>query len=306
MIVSEFYRTLSQALEALEAQEYPSILLFSMTLHKYRIFPWPLFKDDLDPRMGWCEVVIDDTARPCMEFDEDIRDHKSSIEEFVTRYFYKKYNQIVRCYWKIAKCAQKVGMHLIVNGCYFKNCWKSGCLKMARRLKRKLGIKCDRSIYRKHGGLRVIGQYKFKDGVYKRRLVDITPGRLDNYYLRHSHDDQSIELAPEISDKDSGESDNISRYANPLVLPQFYGLALWNYQNGYYNYRKITGCSWWCGICKRWHESDNAYGYINQDNEFIFKCRRAYENDPEAHLRFKVPSKYITETYRNVVYSTLY
>lgn len=249
-------------------EDHNNLLLFSLTTKKY----CSVSKDDIekcDERLGLCEIVKDNTARPCFDIDYNIGDIMDKIERCIKGYISKEYGVEVECMWKVSKDENHIGYHLIVNGIYYKRCWSEGCKILADLLYEKLNINVDRSVYRPNGGLRLPGQLKPVDGILKRKLVPIGNRDYKDYILSHDRDKCVIIRTTCICK---------CIYDNrPPVrieyLPTFPGLLLKEYKNGLYIYRNV-GRGWFCKICRREHNSDNAFAYVTRRRTLIFKCHR--------------------------------
>ena len=281
----------------------PTVIFFSLALSKY--FPLPVDYDiyALDHRLALCEVVMHNTARPCLDIDVDVSNIVQDIEVAVTYYYKQTCGIDVKCRWKTAKDDVKTGWHLVVNGVYYYMSWMEECRKLATYIETLFSIQIDKGIYNRGKGLRLLGQCK-KDGGRKLLKVGGYPNR--DFLLYPAPSDvvlsyssvQSSSSTPQHSPYSSGYSSPMTQHgtsrATKVVIDYRYmpvldGMRLMGCNGGFYEYRRVR--SSYCKICQRIHDTDNMYAYLIGTSKLRVKCWRAKEEGRNMHMEYDIPQE---------------
>lgn len=279
----------------------PMLLLFSLQLQRYMPHDYDVPVEKLNPLKALCEVILDNTGRPCVDFDIDIESLIPHIEKAVTVYYERSTGKPVYCVWKKATDKTHTSWHLVVNGVYYEMCWVEECTKLARYLELVFKIQIDKGIYRRGGGLRLVGQCK-PGGT--RRLIGMSGPGYTQYLLHAGADDETLTVPLHVLEQQlqsmwdgrqgvTPSTRHTMRMVHPRYLPQFRGLVLRGYANGFYEYRRVA--PWHCPICKRVHEHDNAYAYVSHKSTLRFKCRRTKDTSGDQYIEYTLPQEAIID-----------
>ena len=278
------FSSTSLTLEAAVALKGPSgVVVMSMGPNKFfAVLPDTSVVAYLPPELCLCEVVVHDTARPYVDFDGDIRGHMDSISMCIRDYVNREHGCMCVVWWKWSRGASgtDVRWHCVVSGIYYDTCWKDECAKLAKCVVSTCNIDCvDLSVYRFNSSLRMVGQFKYKDGEYCRRL--------------HPHVEckvSSICVSPSLTDtRILGRSPGLnstrvlgSTWKHTPHVQLLKGLILTDVShmnNGMSLWRLRRVSPWYCPICKRTHENNNAYVLVGNGIK-QFRCYMA----PGAHV----------------------
>lgn len=304
------WKSLTQAETFVYKGGYTSLILFSLYKPGYIAVDVGTDIETLDSRLCLCEVVMHNTARPCIDFDVDIEQDMQNIETAIKIYYEVINNVQVVCKWKVARDEKRTSWHLVVNGVYYYMCWAEECTRLAEFVEKVTGVKTDKGVYHRGKGLRLLGQ--FKPGNV-RKLTKHSEGTYRDFLLYPNGDlllakdaAQYFSSTPTSSPANSAPSTpplsprhgmlQTSRKwisgttINPRYLPIIKGVALSHIKNGYYVYSRKYSAT--CPICNRLHDSENMFGYLTRDGKFRVKCwRNQQDGGNNKYLEYTLPEE---------------
>jgi len=241
---------------------------------------------NINPNLCLCEVVLEDTARPFIDFDEDVESSIDIISQMLIHYFSDSYGASVSVGWKWSELATK-RWHCIISGVYFNGCWREGCNIMSNVLSRCLkDINIDDSVYRHNSCLRMIYQNKYVDGKYIKKLMPYRCNDLGSLFICCDDGDMSISYKQRIPYNAAlgGFSVKKSQEILPGGFTVPIGLKISSSAKVYDSciVVRLSRCSpSLCILCKRIHTSDNAY-IILKSNVVEYRCfRKPKDNNGE-------------------------
>lgn len=278
--------TLNDATEARDATGRQMVLVQSLGAYK----GYHLMRDVADvfsvaPQMCLAEVVLDDTARPYLDFDTDVSRHIPVIADALERHFEETYGVKVRTSW-IWSLADTFRWHCIVTGAYFCRCWKYRCLEMIRSLQGVGGFHPDPGVYRSNSSLRMPSQYKWEDGRYHKMLVPYKAYPVSQLFVTPASYDSCIAAAaaPGLTrvGSENGIPAEILRRLTALELPP--GLAAEATckvldRAVLVRLRRVAPS--YCYICRRVHHCENSYLLFREDS-VILRCFRSARDSTGA------------------------
>jgi hypothetical protein len=250
----------------LSMRKYKMFFLMNNRLHIHTI----------PSTMCLCEIVVDDTARPFIDFDYDVEDELEIITSTLIQYFKRQYDVDTTVEWKWSYNSER-RWHCVISGIYFLNCWVAGCIKMVTALKQIIPqLIVDNSVYRCNSSFRMVTQSKYQDGEYVKVLHPYRKCNMDALFITHTPSDIGVPVKIEIHDTVTCniiayETNNIESCFN---IPQ--GLRFDRIIRVYCNYKIIRLLRYapsLCILCNRVHTSDNAYLIVGTYT-VEFRCYR--------------------------------
>lgn len=217
---------------------------------------------DIPKEMCLLEMVLRDTARPFIDFDTDIRDNIPHIEDAISRYYLHRYKLHVTIRWKWSG-PRNIRWHCIVSGVYYNGCWATECIDMVQYLLEEIPhLVVDKGIYKSTlSSLRMVGQCKYVDGRYIRRLVPLDSYDIEDMHVSHTDTDicirtmhktpRDITQVPDILGL--GDTDPTKKIPYGLTLGK---VVLVSEQCVIF--RLDRRCSSYCAICNRTHDRENG------------------------------------------------
>lgn len=255
-----------------------SILVLSLSEFKrYFIMENKLEILSVSSFMCLCEMILDNTGRPCIDFDCDIFHIIDQLTFLIHDYFVQEYKVEVTIRWKWSDHYIK-HWHCIISGIYFYNCWINGCKRLIKFLRAKISnLFVDEGIYRENSSLRLVGQFKYHEGSYVKKLMSCTCCDISCLFVSFGDRDKKIEDTTNHLPTESSKSD-ISSISCKIKVPLGfrYDKVVGNYSNCQVIRLKRIYPSM-CVICNRVHTSDNAYIILNGEN-IEFRCYRNSTN----------------------------
>lgn len=245
--------------EALAHKPGGHVLMLSMSHFKFFI---PLETASmviyLPPELCLCEMVLDDTARPCIDFDGDVENSIDAISACVEEYIHSNtgHTCTVRWKWSEPELGEQRRWHCIVSGVYYDNCWKGQCSRLALHVASKCSVNCvDMAIYRNNASLRAVGQYKLSVDGYCRRLYPYTKCNVSNVCISPHADDAVVRGDAVVPMRIQHQWSHVQQVQ---VLPGLVVHSVTDTDAGsLWRLRRIF--PWYCPICDRVHMHNNAY-----------------------------------------------
>lgn len=235
----------------------------------------------INPNMCLCELVLNDTSRPFLDFDEDVENIIDVITSCLSEYFLAEYGVDVCISWKWSKLVEK-RWHCIVSGIYFDTCWREGCLSMSNALKSRIcNLNIDDSVYRYNSCLRMVYQCKYVGGIYMKKLLPHCNADLKTLFI--THDDEDIPVMynnPRLFIADSNINNTlqikrVSTYVHDTFsLPD--GLRFDKVLRKGDDFTVVRLSRYTCSmciLCRRIHANENAYIIVRRD-EIEYRCFR--------------------------------
>jgi hypothetical protein len=220
----------------------------------------------LPPELCLCEVVVDDTARPFVDFDQDVHKDIDSIDAAIRTHFMQTYSMDVTVKWKWSYKETR-RWHCIVSGVYFYRCWTQCCIRMMEHVSTLMnGLEYDASVYRSNSCLRMVTQCKYEDGEYIKRLYPHEKCHIDALFITPNDNDKRIEQREGVAPKRNIEHIDIH---SSFQVPR--GLVAIDAMEGLVRLKRIYPSI--CPLCKRLHTSENAYVII-RGGTAEFRCYR--------------------------------
>ena len=274
--------TMEQALEFNRRINNSCTLVFSMGITKrYMLMTDRGSIAHMHPELCLCEMVVDDTGRPFVDFDHDVEECIDEISCNLRQYFSSQYNANVVVRWKWSYHHHK-RWHCIVSGVYFRRCWKHGCISMVEYLQQQIpALLLDSSVYRNNSCLRMVMQYKLQDGVYMKRLYPHVADRADRFSINGNGEDMALHTRS--SDTGSQAAEHRLRMLDTgtyFCIPDGYRLGPVVHRDEQVVARLNRMYPSVCILCKRIHHNDNATITVSKEN-VIFRC---YRNTREVLL----------------------
>lgn len=170
------YPTIAEAEEASARLGNRCLVIISLAVHKF----YALVRDaasvpKLSSRLCASEVVLNNTARPLIDFDCDMGDKIDEVEKVLLQYYLDRHGLHVTLSWRYSDAPDR-RWHCVVSGVYYRQCWTEGCIAMATHLSGAIpSLSIDTGVYRYRSSLRMLGQFKYDKGLYHRRLVPLVP-----------------------------------------------------------------------------------------------------------------------------------
>jgi hypothetical protein len=241
----------------------------------------------VNPNMCLCELVLNDTARPFIDFDDDIESIIDVISSCLSEYFLMEHGVNVCVSWKWSKLLQK-RWHCIISGIYFDSCWREACLNMSGILRSRIhGLNLDDSVYRYNSCLRMVYQCKYVNGMYTKKLMPHRDTDLRRLFITHDDEDVPVMYSnPRLFVPTSDISNTfhvrrVSTYVpNTFSLPD--GLRFDKVLSSGDDFTIVRLCRYtssMCIVCRRVHASENAYIVVRR-NDVEYRCfRRPMNND---------------------------
>ena len=221
-------------------------------------------------QMCLAEMVLHNTARPCIDFDCDIEPMIPMLRDIIYNYYKEEYDVHVTIAWRWSYLTSK-NWHCIISGVYYKGCWKEGCLRMSSYLAaRAPHVQIDNAIYKNNSSLRMIGQCKYVDNRYCKKLHPLERYDIDDMYVTHSAYDFHM---------DKEDTSIRASYKMPQSIPSNklpVGMALGNlmFNNPTSKIYKLWRVSpSYCELCKRTHDKENAM-MIVRGRDLEIRCFR--------------------------------
>jgi hypothetical protein len=243
----------------------------------------------VDGKMCLCEVVLKNTSRPFVDFDADVHEHIEMIDDALQRYFFETFNVCVTSRWKYSKDdddGSNRRWHCIVSGVYFDGCWEEQCRSMCDYLDKRLSsLFIDRSVYRAHSTLRLVGQCKQVNGRFTRRLL---PHSCAHPLLQLSiaPDEQDVRMSLGACERSVASSVAATTFATSrdivhrrVQVPNGYAMSKpLQLSDGCVLYRLARVHPSMCVICKRVHHKENG-AVIVRGSFLHYMCFRAIDNN---------------------------
>lgn len=252
-------------------------VVFSMGSRKY----FSLMKSTYDiitlpSKLCLCEVLLNNTGRVYIDFDDDVAAHIDLISNTLTAYITAAYGHKSTCTWKWSNGTVK-HWHCIVSGVYFDNCWIDACRDVCTHLQNQLSLtSMDTGVYRTNAMLRVVGQDKLVDGEYTKRLHPYTQCTMAD-----------LSILPTTTDIrcTSSATSTITRavHSNPISHVTRTAFTLPSEFRIHQVYRNPSGdtmvklrrvSSSYCQICRRIHDRIGAYVVV-RDVSVEYRCYRS-------------------------------
>lgn len=236
----------------------------------------------LPSEMCLCEVVIDDTSRPFLDFDYDVEESLSIIETTLCDYFRCVHGVDIAVRWKWSYHEYR-RWHCVVSGVYFNRCWRDGCLHMVQQLKQVLPeVQPDVAVYRSNSCFRMVTQCKYSHGSYIKRLHPLVTDSIDRLFITHTSTDKCLIVRARPSTHNLPTRVDVT---GGFVLPAGFRMHKHTERSdgtSVVELRRVSPSV--CIVCRRLHESDNASVVITQTN-VEFRCRR----NTSTSLIYKLP-----------------
>lgn len=218
------------------------------------------------------EMILNNTGRPCIDFDSDVRDIIPDIHKFMYEYYLSTYGIHVTISWRWSDAPTR-SWHCVVSGVYYKKCWREGCLRMVERMELSLEVqKIDKGIYRNNSSLRMIGQCKYVNNRLCKRLRPLHDCDVEDTYVTPTTGDIAM-----VEESDSPVDvplripiDTFTDFKVPVGLV-IGGLLYDNPTNKIYRLTRIHPSL--CTLCNRIHQKENAI-IIVRDSSIEFRCFR--------------------------------
>ena len=239
-------------------------------------------QSSVDSRLCLCELIDPNVARFAMDIDADIEPQLTEVEGYLVHLFHEVHGARVRVTWIFSDDPSGDGRrwHCIVAGAVFRDLWVQGCLATVAALRQRFpGFPCDLGLYRNGASLRMVGQDKFVDPVYTKRLRVYRRTKVSDLVVTAAEDDVPI-VAPT-------PSPGLRTVSPPRVREQWSlddvqgliprGLVLGRRTFAGHTvstYRLDHVAPWHCPQCSRVHHRDNAYLRVTP-NGATFQCFRA-------------------------------
>ena len=95
----------------------------------YSILRYPEQLLQIEPKLCLSEILINNTARLCIDFDTDISKYLNIVDNMIMEYCKNLYNIEVKVNWRYSN-NQNRRWHCIISGVYCVECWMEECIKM--------------------------------------------------------------------------------------------------------------------------------------------------------------------------------
>lgn len=217
-----------------------------------------------------CEVVIDDTARAFIDFDDDVSLSIEDISYYIKSYVQEKYNVECSLSWKWSDGEEGKRWHCVISGLYFYRCWRENNFHIAEKVSKEFQrYDVDMGVYRNNSSLRMLGQLKYKNGKFCRRLYPYSADTLDSYSI-HPTDDKKIQVAMPIPSTVHDTAQYVE-YNTKFTVPQ--GLVVHRVNKSEFEFdvvflRRVHRSH--CIVCNRMHDNVGAYIICKHDRtEYI-------------------------------------
>lgn len=270
------WKSLDEVLAFKRKNNNAGTVLFSMSALK--AFMLQLEKDstlNFPAHLCLCEVVLENSARLYLDFDGDVLERLDDISSAVRHYLRETYNVECVPHWKWSDGDEGKRWHCVIAGAHFVHCWIESAIALARYIVSTLRLDCvDMGVYRTNSALRMIGQFKYKHGIYCRKLHPHVSSAVSCFSINPSADDVVVDTTLHNIPRMATDRISIGGIVGSFSIPR--GLELHRMITGYnglilWSLRRIFPSM--CIICNRVHDRVGAY-IMQKHVGYEYRCYR--------------------------------